>query len=108
MKQQKFLIIAAFFLTFFYASCSTTSENIGYVTVYNEGNLTALVSVNDSETTVDSDTYVTFNITLGSSSSTTVELYAELADDSRYSISETITITTGEVYLWPIGWYSDE
>lgn len=107
MKNPK-LLIAAGFLTFFLASCATTVENIAYVTVYNEGDLAVLASVDGIEKTVDSGKYATWDVDLGSSSSTSVELYAELVDDSRYSVSETATISAGEVYLWPIGWYSEE
>jgi hypothetical protein len=108
MKHQKLLIVVAAFLTFFLASCATTVENIAYVTIYNKGDLTVLASVDGTEKTLDSGQYTTWDVALGSSSSTSVDLYAELADDSRYSISETVTITAGEVYLWPIGWYSGE
>jgi hypothetical protein len=108
MKQQRFLIVVAFFLTFFLSSCATTVEYIAYVTIYNEGNLAVRTSVDSTEKILDSGEYATWDITLGNSSSTSVELYAELVDDNRYSVSETITIAVGEVYLWPIGWYSDE
>jgi hypothetical protein len=108
MKQQKFLIIVAFFLAFFLSSCATTVENIAYVTIYNEGNLAVLASVNGTEKTLDAGLYATWDITLGSSTSTSVELYATLVDDNRYSVSETITLAAGEVYLWPIGWNSVE
>jgi len=108
MKQQRSLIILAFFLTFFLSSCATTVENIAYVTIYNEGDLAVSASVDSTEKTLDSGEYATWDLELGNSSSTSVELYAELVDDNRYSISETITIAIGEVYLWPIGWYSDE
>lgn len=95
-------------MTFFLSSCATTVENIAYVTIYNEGGLAVHASVDSTEKTLDSGEYATWDITLGNSSSTLVELYAELVDDNHYSVSETITIAVGEVYLWPIGWYSDE
>jgi hypothetical protein len=108
MKQQRSLITVAFFLIFFLSSCSSTVENIAYVTIYNEGDLAVSASVDSTAKTLDSGEYATWDLDLGNSSSTSVELYAELVDDNRYSISETITVTVGEVYLWPIGWYSNE
>jgi hypothetical protein len=106
MRQQKYLVLGAFLLALFLSSCATTAELIAYVTIYNEGDLAVLASVEGTEKNLDARSYATWDIDLGNSSSTSIDLYAVQVDDSRYSVSETITLAAGEVYLWPIGWYS--
>jgi hypothetical protein len=106
IRQRRYLAFGTFLLGLFLSSCITTAEHVAYVTIYNEGDLAVLASVNGIEQTLDARSYSTWDIDLGNSSSTSVDLYAVQVDDSRYSVSETITLAAGEVYLWPIGWYS--